>query len=170
MDGGGQGGQPWTVMSKIVGRQRTRVRDTRRCGFSPILFGTGFAHRRIIRHLTHCDLRHRAVSGCGRDRAGNRQLHYDQYCLLLLLYMFNPIVTSLRGLQQASELKKVQKKLGCASPRLALGSHYGLRPRATAGDHRRTGRRGHGVPARSSAAQRAWHAQPLARCWPPCRS
>ena len=23
--------------------------------------------------------------GCGRDRAGNRKLHYDQYCLLVLL-------------------------------------------------------------------------------------
>jgi len=42
--------------------------------------------------------------GCERDRAGNRQLHYDQYCMLLLLYLFNPIVTSLRGIQQASEL------------------------------------------------------------------
>lgn len=58
--------------------------------------------------------------GCARDRAGNRQLHFDQYCMLLLLYLFNPIVTSLRGLQQASELTKVQKKLGC--PRAALGS------------------------------------------------
>ncbi len=58
--------------------------------------------------------------GCGRDRAGNRTLHYDQYCLLILLYLFNPVVTSLRGLQQASELAKVQKKLGC--PRAALGS------------------------------------------------
>ena len=58
--------------------------------------------------------------GCERDRAGNRNLHYDQYCMLLLLYMFNPILTSLRGIQQASELKKVQKKLGCA--RAALGS------------------------------------------------
>ena len=58
--------------------------------------------------------------GCQRDRAGTRQLHYDQYCLLILLYLFNPIVTSLRGLQQASELAKVQKKLGC--PRAALGS------------------------------------------------
>jgi hypothetical protein len=58
--------------------------------------------------------------GCARDRAGNRQLHYDQYCLLILLYLFNPIVTSLRGLQQASELAKVQKKLGCS--RAALGS------------------------------------------------
>lgn len=59
-------------------------------------------------------------AGCERDRAGNRSLHMDQYCLLILLYLFNPVVTSLRGLQQASELKKVQKKLGCA--RASLGS------------------------------------------------
>jgi len=58
--------------------------------------------------------------GCERDRAGNRTLHYDQYCMLLLLYLFNPIVTSLRGIQQASELKNVQKKLGSA--RASLGS------------------------------------------------
>lgn len=58
--------------------------------------------------------------GCQRDTAGNRELHYDQYCMLLLLYLFNPIVTSLRGIQQASELKNVQKKLGCA--RASLGS------------------------------------------------
>ncbi|QDT93643.1 IS4 family transposase [Gimesia algae] len=58
--------------------------------------------------------------GCERDRAGNRSLHMDQYCTLILLYLFNPIVTSLRGLQQASELKKVQKKLKC--PRASLGS------------------------------------------------
>ena len=37
--------------------------------------------------------------GCERDRAGNRELHMDQYCMLVLLYLFNPIVTSLRGLQ-----------------------------------------------------------------------
>jgi hypothetical protein len=58
--------------------------------------------------------------GCQRDRAGNRILHMDQYISLLLLYMFNPICTSLRSLQQASELKKVQKKLGV--PRASLGS------------------------------------------------
>jgi hypothetical protein len=58
--------------------------------------------------------------GCARDRAGNRILHFDQYCLLILLYLFNPIVTSLRGIQQASQLANVQKKLGCA--RAALGS------------------------------------------------
>lgn len=58
--------------------------------------------------------------GCDRDGAGNRTLHYDQYCMLLLLYLFNPVVTSLRGIQQASELKKVQKKFECA--RASLGS------------------------------------------------
>jgi len=58
--------------------------------------------------------------GCQRDRAGNRCLHYDQYCLLVLLFLFNPIVRSLRALQQASTLKNVQRKLGCA--RSSLGS------------------------------------------------
>jgi len=58
--------------------------------------------------------------GCERDRAGNRELHFDQYCMLILLYLFNPIVTSLRGIQQASELDKVQRKLGCL--RASLGS------------------------------------------------
>jgi hypothetical protein len=59
-------------------------------------------------------------AGCQRDRAGNRKLHMDQYMSLLLLYMFNPICTSLRAVQQASKLKKVQRKLGC--PRASLGS------------------------------------------------
>jgi hypothetical protein len=58
--------------------------------------------------------------GCERDKAGNRQLHFDQYCMLVLLFLFNPVVRSLRAIQQASELKKVQKKLGCG--RASLGS------------------------------------------------
>jgi hypothetical protein len=58
--------------------------------------------------------------GCQRDRAGNRELHFDQYCLLVLLFLFNPVVRSLRAIQQASELKKVQKLLRC--PRASLGS------------------------------------------------
>jgi hypothetical protein len=41
-------------------------------------------------------------AGCERDIAGNRTLHMDQYVLLLLLYMFNPICNSLRSLQQVS--------------------------------------------------------------------
>jgi Transposase DDE domain len=59
-------------------------------------------------------------AGCQYDRAGNRKLHMDQYVSLLLLYMFNPICTSLRAVQQASELQKVQRTLG--GPRASLGS------------------------------------------------
>ena len=55
-----------------------------------------------------------------RDRAGNRILHYDQYARLLLLTFFNPIITGLRSIQQASTLAKVQALLGCE--RAALGS------------------------------------------------
>ena len=56
----------------------------------------------------------------GVDPSGNRQLHYDQYASLILLFFFNPTLTSLRGLQQASCLEKVQDKLGC--PRTSLGA------------------------------------------------
>jgi hypothetical protein len=59
-------------------------------------------------------------AGCQRDQAGNRTLHYDQYCTLILLALFSPLARSLRALQQASELKKVQEQLGVA--RASLGS------------------------------------------------
>lgn len=49
--------------------------------------------------------------GTQRDRAGNRQLFYDQYVCLLLLYFFSPTITSLRALQQASTLEAVQRRL-----------------------------------------------------------
>jgi len=58
--------------------------------------------------------------GCERDKAGNRKLHMDEYCLLVLLFLFNPVARSLRAIQQASELRKVQRKLGCL--RALLGS------------------------------------------------
>jgi Transposase DDE domain len=48
-----------------------------------------------------------------RDHAGNRKLFYDQYACLLLLSFFNPIVSSLRSIQQASTLDKVQRLFGC---------------------------------------------------------
>jgi hypothetical protein len=51
--------------------------------------------------------------GCGRDKAGNRCLHFDQYCILILLALFNPVVRSLRAIQQVSESRNVQRKLGC---------------------------------------------------------
>ncbi len=58
--------------------------------------------------------------GTERDKANNRDLHMDQYCLLTLMWLFSPILTSMRALQQASELDKVQKKLGVG--RASLGS------------------------------------------------
>jgi hypothetical protein len=58
--------------------------------------------------------------GCQRDKAANRTLHFDQYCMLVLLFLFNPVVRSLRAIEQASTLRKVQRKLGCQ--RASLGS------------------------------------------------
>jgi Transposase DDE domain len=58
--------------------------------------------------------------GCQRDKAGNRELFMDQYCALVLLFLFNPCLRSLRALQQVSELKNVQRKLRCG--RASLGS------------------------------------------------
>jgi hypothetical protein len=59
-------------------------------------------------------------AGCARDAAGNRTLHYDQYCCLILLQLFNPAIATLRLIQAASQLEKVQRLLGCA--RTSLGS------------------------------------------------
>jgi hypothetical protein len=59
-------------------------------------------------------------AGTERDRAGNRSLHFDQYCALVLLMLFNPTIRSLRSIQQASELNKVQEALGVS--RTSLGS------------------------------------------------
>jgi hypothetical protein len=58
--------------------------------------------------------------GTERDRAGNRDLFCDQYASLLLLYFFNPVLTSLRAIQQASGFRKVQRELGVA--KTSLGS------------------------------------------------
>lgn len=58
--------------------------------------------------------------GTARDSAKNRDLHMDQYCLLVLMWLYNPILSSMRGLQEASNLKEVQKRLGVG--RASLGS------------------------------------------------
>lgn len=58
-------------------------------------------------------------AGAERDRAGNRELFYDQYALLWLLYYYNPTITSLRGLQRTTDLSKV-RHLGIH--RTSLGS------------------------------------------------
>ena len=76
----------------------------------------GFKYFKVVNKM----LQRLHDAGCQRDIAGNRKLHMDQYASLILLYMFNPICTSLRSLQQVSELKKVQKFFGAA--RASLGS------------------------------------------------
>lgn len=58
--------------------------------------------------------------GCERDRAGNRDLHFDHVCGLILLTFFNPSLESLRDLNRASRLKQIKKKLGCSEA--SLGS------------------------------------------------
>ena len=59
-------------------------------------------------------------AGTERDKAGNREFFMDHYVVLLLLYFFNPSLTSLRALQQASNWDKIQKKFGIR--RVSLGS------------------------------------------------
>jgi hypothetical protein len=58
--------------------------------------------------------------GCDRDTAGNRRLHFDGYCGLVTLFLFNPWIASLRTLQKAAGLPAVAKALGIN--RFSLGS------------------------------------------------
>ena len=91
----------------MAGKKRAKVRDED---------VTGLKYFDKLQPL----LRRLHEVGCQRDKAGNRKLHMDEYCLLVLLFLFNPVVRSLRAIQQASELRKVQRKLGCL--RASLGS------------------------------------------------
>lgn len=74
---------------------------------------------RLIKPMQHL-LERLHDAGTGRDRAGNRRLFCDQYISLLLLYFFNPSLTSLRALQQASGWDKTRAALGIR--RTSLGS------------------------------------------------
>lgn len=59
-------------------------------------------------------------NGCGRDKAANRELHFDDYVLLILLWMFNPAIDSMRALQRVAGVQEVQRKLNIK--RFSLGS------------------------------------------------
>lgn len=74
---------------------------------------------RVLHRLEPLLARLRDV-GCQRDKAGNRQLFFDQLCSLILLAFYNPALESLHDLHAASLLPKVQKKLGCS--RASIGS------------------------------------------------
>jgi len=58
--------------------------------------------------------------GCERDRAGNRRLFFNTYCKLVLLHIWNPLIDSIRGLQQAAQLATVARALRIG--RVSLGS------------------------------------------------
>ena len=50
----------------------------------------------------------------------NRELHFDHYISLLLLYYFSPLIQGLRDIQRASDFKTVARRLGVR--RASLGS------------------------------------------------
>lgn len=81
----------------------------------------GFKYFKILTPL----LKRLHSANTQRDRAGNRNLFFDNYGALLLLYFFNPVLTSLRGIQNASKLEKVQEQLGCKSTSLGSLSEAG---------------------------------------------
>ena len=58
--------------------------------------------------------------GIERDVAGNRKLLYSHYAGLVLLSLFNPAMQSVRGLTDASKLRKVQKLIG--NQKVSVGS------------------------------------------------
>lgn len=55
----------------------------------------------------------------------NRELYFEQYITLILLYFFNPVLTSLRSIQQASHLDNVKKAIGVKGAGLSTLSEAG---------------------------------------------
>jgi len=76
-------------------------------------------HLKKLRHLLPM-LGELRDCGCARDRAGNRDLHFDQYVTLVLLYLFNPLINSMRVLQEAAAIDRIAQQLGVG--RFSLGS------------------------------------------------
>ena len=68
----------------------------------------GFKQLRRVAEL----LSHLHDNGCDRDRAGNRELHFDDYVLLILLYLFNPMIHSMRSLQRSRSCRRFRSGWG----------------------------------------------------------
>jgi hypothetical protein len=79
----------------------------------------GLKHFRSLRKLL---VRLHGV-GASRDKAGNRELFMDQYCVLVLIWLFNPLIKSLRGLQRTSRYGEGAKTPWCVAfiARIAFG-------------------------------------------------
>ncbi len=82
----------------------------------PVKGLAGFRYLERFGHLFAC------LRECGTadDKAKNRDLFYDQYVSLILLYFFSPTLTSMRAIQAATAAAKVQQATGCK--RTSLGS------------------------------------------------
>jgi len=80
------------------------------------------AHPAGLRHFKRLlPLLHRLDRvGCDRDTAGNRKLRMGDYCVVVMLYLFNPMIDSLRSLRRTLGLGPVAKALGVR--RFSLGS------------------------------------------------
>lgn len=76
----------------------------------------GLKHFKTLLPLFH----HLHEVGCARDRAGNRELFFDDYCAATMLYLLNPLIGSMRSLQHALSLPNVARKVGVK--RFSLGS------------------------------------------------
>ena len=60
------------------------------------------------------------IRDAGVDKSQNREFRYSHFASLILLGFFNPMMQSLRGMQQASQLERVQEKLDLEG--VSLGS------------------------------------------------
>ena len=89
-----------------LGRDTARAAPTRAPCDTPDL--RGVKSFRVLGPL----VTHLQAVGTERERAGHRQLCDDQDATLLPVDFFSPLVTSLRGLQQATTLAKVQARSG----------------------------------------------------------
>ena len=94
-----------------MGRKAAKARDP--------VDARQLGHLKKLRHLLPL-LSSLRDSGCGRDAAGNRDLHFDEYVTLVLLYLFNPMIDSVRTLQRATAVDKLAEQLGVK--RFSLGS------------------------------------------------
>lgn len=99
-------------MAKGGGRKKIKITDEEL---------QGFKYLKDLRKL-FSELK---TDGTARDKAGNRQHFFDDHLILLLFYFFNPVITSLRGLQQATQLEKVQRTLGIKRTSLGALSEAG---------------------------------------------
>jgi len=97
----------YTITSAKLGKVLVAATDR---GVSAVYLGDSDA--KLLAELRDC--------GCGRDHAHNRNLHFDEYVTLVLLYLFNPLIDSVRVLQEAAAVQKLAEQLGVG--RFSLGS------------------------------------------------